>query len=251
MKEAQDHEMRMLITMERLAKWHRDGGIQRSIAKYRTQIAEAEVKLAQIEVLKVASERLSTKESFVELCNRQMCQIAEQHRAEAAERPAIQEAMDEFLVLEQMVPADDIDDILSDVSAALRIELPDAELSRPDICQREYTSIEDLKRFLGPSLATGIINPVQAVQEVLTEHQQAEELIADVRRTAILQGMVDDSTSDEYFAAGAVRQAAEDKLSVFVGDLINRSHFPRHSPDWVEPKRELITPTQTAIDYDT
>ncbi|MBY5684849.1 hypothetical protein HFO32_22255 [Rhizobium leguminosarum] len=225
MKEVVDHEIRALIIMERIIKWGRDGGVERSkeiqrarIADARGVIRRAQSKLLQIEVMQVSARKLS----FAEQRDQHMAKIADQHRAAAAEKKAIQAAVDEFLALESIIPADDIEDILSEVSAALGVDLPN-EADKADICRRTHKSMEDLKRFLGPSLAAPYIHPVQAVQAAVDEHQQAEELIADVRRTALLQGMVDDTSSDDYIAAGALRQAAEDKLTIFVRDLINRA----------------------------
>ncbi|RVL87653.1 hypothetical protein CN140_01600 [Sinorhizobium meliloti] len=249
MKEVVDHEIRALIIMERIVKWGRDGGVERSkeiqrarIADARGVIRRAQSKLLQIEVMQVSARKLS----FAEQRDQHMAKIADQHRAAAAEKKAIQAAVDEFLALESIIPADDIEDILSEVSAALGVDLPN-EADKADICQRTHKSMEDLKRFLGPSLAAPYIHPVQAVQAAVDEHQQAEELIADVRRTALLQGMVDDTSSDDYIAAGALRQAAEDKLTIFVRDLINRAHIVGYSPEWVEPPRGYVDPIQEVV----
>lgn len=226
----EDRELRWLVRYEQIVAWHKNGGLRKAAEAYHAQIAEAarqkaiaELRVAQINVIAATVARFDAKA----VRNAQISAVAAKHRAEAAERQAIQEACDEVMSLEEIVPAADIDEILAQVSTALGIELP-TSADRDDICQRTHTSMEDLKRKLGPSLATEIANPVQATQAPVSEHQQhqqqAEELISDVRRTAMLQGMVDDSTSDEYYAAGKARRAAEDKLTAFVHTLIGQVH---------------------------
>lgn len=69
-----------------------------------------------------------------------MAQIAARHRADPAERQAIKEACDEIMALEDIVPADDLDDILATVSAALGIELP-SDADKADICQHGHKSM--------------------------------------------------------------------------------------------------------------
>lgn len=146
------------------------------------------------------------------------------------------------------MPEKDIDDILSQLSAALDIELPSAS-ARQEICQRGPKSMEDLKRELGPSLATYIANPVESNQNAVDEYKVAQELIDDVRRSAMLQGMmIDEATSQKFEEAGATRQAAEDKLSKFVKGLIDRLNFPLGREEWVEPELGGHVPVEQEVE---
>ncbi len=150
----EDREMRALVRYEKVVAWHKSGGFQRASAAYHAQIAEAarvkavaELRINQIEILQTAVSRFDAKG----VRNAQIAEVAARYRASAAERQAIQEAIDKVLALEEVVPADDIDDILSQVSNALGIELP-TDADRADICQRGHKSMEDFKRELGPSV---------------------------------------------------------------------------------------------------
>ncbi|KAB1086177.1 hypothetical protein F4V91_06850 [Neorhizobium galegae] len=150
----EDRELRWLVRYEQLIAWHRSGGVQQAVAEYHAQIAKAEhlkaiaeLRVAQIAIIETTISRFDGKA----VRNAQIVQVAAQHRADAAERQAIQEACDEIIALEEIVPADDIDDILSQFSSALGIELP-TDSDRTDICQLGYKSMADLKRELGPSL---------------------------------------------------------------------------------------------------
>ncbi|OAE46825.1 hypothetical protein A7J57_12115 [Agrobacterium tumefaciens] len=149
-----DPEMRSLVRYEHLISWGKSGGIKRAVAAFRSQIAGAErakavakLRVAQINVIEQAVACFAARA----IRNSQMAEVGAKHRAGAAERHAIQAAVDEVLALEEIVPADDIDYILSTVSAALGIELPGQD-ARADICQRGAKSMEDVKRELGPSL---------------------------------------------------------------------------------------------------
>jgi len=92
-RKIEDRELRWLCRYEQIVAWHKAGGFQRAAAAYRAQIAEAdrakavaELRVAQIEVLQNAATRFDVKP----LRNAQMAKIAAQHRADAAERQAIQ-----------------------------------------------------------------------------------------------------------------------------------------------------------------
>jgi hypothetical protein len=240
----EDRELRWLVKYEQIIAWSKAGGFQKAAAAYRAQIAEAERKKAVAELRVAQINVITTTVAAYDgkaVRNAQIAQVAAQHRADAAERQAIQEACDEVLAL---IPEDDMDDILSEVSKALGIELPTAE-DKADICQRSFKSMEQLKKELGPSLATFISNPTASAQSAVADHHQAQELIADVRRKSMLQGMVDDTTSEKYFEAGIARYAAEEKLTTFISHLIKQVHFPLTSAvEWVAPKRGDITPVQ-------
>ncbi|MBY3026503.1 hypothetical protein [Rhizobium leguminosarum] len=218
----EDRELRSLVKYEQIMAWYRSGGVQKSIAAYRAQIAAAdqakavaELRVAQINVIEQAVARFDARS----VRNAQMAQVAAQHRADAAERQRIHEAVDEVLALEEIVPADDIDDILSQVSAALGIELP-SDADRADICQRGHKSMNDLKRELGPSLA----NPVQQVQSAVADVTKAGDLIADVRRASILQGMEASPVGERYFEIGQERQNAEKALWDFIRILAAKAY---------------------------
>lgn len=244
-RKIEDHELRWLMKYESLIAWHRSGGIQRAASAYRAQIAAAkkvkavaELRVAQIEVI----EKTTAQWDARAVRNALAAENAAKQQASAVERQAIQEAVDEVLALDEIVPEKDIDDILLQVSAALGIVLPSAS-AKPDICQRGPKSMEEFKRELGPSLATFISNPVKSTQNAADEYKVAEELIDDARRTALMQGMlVSEATSQKFEDAGATRQTAEDKLTEFVKQLIDRVNFPLGKVEWVEPKRGDITP---------
>lgn len=149
----EDRELRALVKYEQIIAWHKAGGFQQAAAAYRAQIAEAErqkavaeLRVAQINVITTTVGAYDGKA----VRNAQIAQVAAQHQADAAERQAIKEACDEVLALEDIIPADDIDDILTEVSKALGIELP-TDADKADICQRGPKSMEELKRQLGPS----------------------------------------------------------------------------------------------------
>ncbi|WP_312356754.1 hypothetical protein [Agrobacterium sp.] len=225
----EDREMRELARYEMLIAWGRSGALRKAADAFYAHVAEAkrlkavaERRAAQIEVIQSTVAQWDARA----VRNAIAVENAAKRQASAVERQAIQEAVNEVLALEEIVPEKDIDDILQQVSAALGIELPSAS-ARQDICQRGPKSMEDLKRNLGPSLATFISNPVESTQNSVDEHKVAEELIADVRRTALMQGMMtDEATSQKFEAAGATRQAAEDKLTEFVKQLIDRVNSP-------------------------
>ncbi|WP_027488928.1 hypothetical protein [Allorhizobium undicola] len=217
----EDAELRWLTRYEHLINWGKSGTLRVAAQAYYDQIEQAEQKkalaqlrIAQIDILQTAVSRFDGRA----IRNAQMAAVAAKHRADVAERQAIQAACDEIMALEEIVPADEIDDILSTVSAALGIELP-TDADRPDICQRGHKSIQDLKRELGPSLA----NPVQQVQAA-AEVLKAEELIADVRRASILQGMEAAPVNDRYFEVAQDRQKAETALLDFVKGLAAKAH---------------------------
>lgn len=86
------------------------------------------------------------------------------------------------MALEEIVPAADIDDILSQVSTALG--MPN-EADRADICKRGHKTMNDLKRELGPSL----VDPVKQMQVAEADVKKAEELVSGLRRSAILQSI--------------------------------------------------------------
>ncbi|TZG36635.1 hypothetical protein [Agrobacterium sp. B1(2019)] len=147
-------ELRWLTRYEHLISWGKSGTLRKAAQAFYNQIAAAEqakavavFRIAQINVIEKAVARFDVKS----IRNAQMAAVAAKHRANAAERQAIQAACDEIMALEEIVPADDIDDILSTVSAALGIELPGHD-AKADICQRGAKSMDDLKRELGPSL---------------------------------------------------------------------------------------------------
>lgn len=240
-----DREMRELARYEMLIAWGRSGALRKAADAFYAEVAEAkrqqaiaELRVAQIEVIQTTAAQWDARAVRNALAN----ENAEKQQAAALGRQAIQEAVDEVLALEEIVPEKDIVDILSQLSAALDIELP-TSADRPDICQRKPKTMEDLKCELGPSLATFIANPAESTQKAVDAYKTADELIADVRRTALTQGMTDIS-SEEFHTAGIVRQAAEDKLTAFVKSLIDRVNFPLDQVEWVKPKRGEITPIQ-------
>lgn len=197
-RKIEDRELRWLVKYETLVAWGKSGSLHKAAAAYRAQIAQAEkakavaeLRVAQIEVIQTNVVQWDARRAR----NAIAAENAARQQASAVERQAIQEAVDEVLALEEIVPEKDIDDILSQLSAALDIELPSGS-ARQDICQRGPKSMEDLKRKLGPSLATFINNPVESTQNAADEYKVAQELIDDVRRTAMLQGMmIDEATS--------------------------------------------------------
>lgn|GEM_PF-3541924 len=225
----EDRELRELVRYETLIAWGKSGALRKAADAFYAQVAEAkrlkavaELRVAQIEDIQTTTAQWDARA----VRNILAAENAAKQQASAVERQAIQEAVAEVLALEEIVPEKDIDDILSQLSAALDIELP-TNAGRADICQRGQKSMEDLKRELGPSLATFISSPVEATQNADDEYNIAEELIADVRRTALMQGMLaDEATTPKFEDAGATRQAAEDKLTAFVKQLIDRVNFP-------------------------
>lgn len=247
----EDRELRWLVKYETLVAWGKSGSLRKAADAFYAQITQAEkakavaeLRVAQIEVIEAATARWDARATR----NAIAVENAAKQQASAVERQAIQEAVDEVLALEQIVPEKDIDDILSQLSAALDIELPSAS-ARQEICQRGPKSMEDLKRELGPSLATYIANPVESNQNAVDEYKVAQELIDDVRRSAMLQGMmIDEATSQKFEEAGATRQAAEDKLSKFVKGLIDRLNFPLGREEWVEPELGGHVPVEQEVE---
>jgi len=127
----EDGEMRSLVRYEHLIAWGKSGGVKRAVAAFRSQIASAEqakavakLRVAQINVIEKAVACFAARA----VRDSQMAEVAAKHRADAAERHAIQAAVDEVLALEEIVAADDIDDILSTVSAVLTIDCRDRTL---------------------------------------------------------------------------------------------------------------------------
>lgn len=246
-RKIEDRELRWLIKYESIVAWHKSGGIERAAAAYHAQIAAAEkaktvaeLRVAQIQVI----EKTTAQWDARAVRNALAAENAAKQQKTVLERQAFQEAVNEVLALEEIVPASDIEDILSQLSAALDIELP-TSADRADICQRGPKTMEDLKRELGPSLATFFTNPVESTQKAADEYKVAQELIDDVRRTAMLQGMmIDEATSQKFEDAGATRQTAEDKLTAFIKELIDRVNFPLGKVEWVEPKRGEVMPIQ-------
>jgi hypothetical protein len=243
----EDRELRELVRYEKLIAWGRSGALRKAAEAYYAQIAQAEkakavakLRVAQIEVIETTTAKWDARA----VRNAIAVENAARQQAATVERQAIQEAVDEVLALEKIVPEKDIEDILSQLSAALDIELP-TSADRADICQRGPKTMEDLKRELGPSLATFFTNPVESTQKAADEYKVAQELIDDVRRTAMLQGMmIDEATSQKFEDAGATRQTAEDKLTAFIKELIDRVNFPLGKVEWVEPKRGEVMPIQ-------
>lgn len=218
----EDRELRSLIKYEQIVAWHKSGGFKRASAAYHAEIAEAERQkaIAELWVSQInVIEQVAAKFESRAIRNAQISAVAAKHRADAAERLAIQEACDEVMALEEIVRADDIDDILSEVSKALGIELP-TDADRPDNCQRGHKSIEDRKRELGPSLA----NPVRQMQAAEADVVKAEELIADVRRASLLQGLEAAPMSERFFEVGQDRVKAERVLLDFVKRLAAKAH---------------------------
>ncbi len=239
-----DPELRSLTRYEYLIAWGKCGSLRKAAQAFYDQIeqanrakAEAELRIAQINVIEQAVTRFDAQA----LRNAQMAQVAARHRADAAERLAIQEACDQIMALEEIIPADDTDDILSSVSAALGIELP-AQVAKADICQRGLKSIQDLKRELGPSMA----NPVQQVQSAMADVLRAEELIADLRRTSLLQGIEAAPISERYFEVGQDRQEAEDAMLDFIKGLAAKAHGLTDEP--VSDKETLDLALKAAND---
>ena len=169
-RKIEDAELRWLTRYEHLISWGKSGTLRIAAQAYYDQIAQAEQKkalaqlrIAQIDILETAVSRFDGRA----IRTAQMAAIAAKHRADAAERHAIQAACDEIMALEEIVPADDIDDILSTVSAALGIELPGHD-AKADICQRGAKSMADVKRELGP--------PVWAARMVAHDNDRFHEL---------------------------------------------------------------------------
>ena len=214
-------EVRSLVCYEQLIAKGKSGGIKRAVGEIRT---------ARINVLETAASRFDGRA----LRNARINAVAAKHRAGAAERQAIQDAVDEVLALGEIVPADDIDDILSTVSAELGIELPGQD-AKADICQRGPKSIQDLKRELGPSIANAVQQGQLAVADIL----RVEELIADLRRTSLLQGMEAAPISERFFEVGQDRQKAEDALLNFVQGLAAKAHGLTDQPDLDEETLDL------------
>lgn len=202
----EDRELRWLVKYEQIIAWSKAGGFKKAAAAYHAQIAEAErqkavaeLRVAQINVITTTVAAYDGKA----VRNAQIAQVAAQHRADAAERQAIQEAVDEVLAL---------DDILSEISKALGIELP-TEADKSDICQRGPKSIDDLKRQLGPSLVD------HARQD---QADTAETLIAEIGRTAKEYGWSFGGSNENWAAARTSYEVAEGALTDFVVSLIDR-----------------------------
>lgn len=126
-RKIEDRELRWLCRYEQIIAWHKAGGFKKAAAAYHAQVAEAErqkavaeLSVAQINVITATVAAYDGKA----VRNAQIAQVAAQHRVDAAERPATNEAVNEVMTIEGIIPADDIDDILAEVSRALGIELP-------------------------------------------------------------------------------------------------------------------------------
>lgn len=152
----EDRELRELVRYEKLIAWGRSGALRKAADAYYAQIAQAEkdkavakLRVAQIQVIEKTTTRWDARAAR----NALAAENAAKQQASAIERQATQEAVDEVLALEEIVPEKDIDDILSQLSAALDIELPTSG-DRVDICQRGPKTMDQLKKELGPSLWT-------------------------------------------------------------------------------------------------
>ncbi|XNO40748.1 hypothetical protein ACL2DZ_00280 (plasmid) [Sinorhizobium meliloti] len=147
-RKIEDRELRSLARYEYLMVWGKSGALSKAAEAYHAQIAEAarvqavaELRVAQINVIEKTVAKFDAPGSPLRPDRRGRSKTM----CHAAERQAIQEAVDEVMALEEIIPADDIDDILSEVSKALGIELP-TDADRADICQRGFKSMDDLKR---------------------------------------------------------------------------------------------------------
>lgn len=212
----EDRELRNLVRWERLMASYNAGGLVKSAEAQQSRVAAAEKRLVQIQVL----EAVAARATYKELRNAQMAQIAADYRAAAAECQAVREAVDEVLALEEIVPAEDIDDILAEISDALGIELPDEATAKVDICHRGFNTIEGLKRELGPSL----YDPVKQIQAAEADVAKAEELVSDLRRHALLQGLEASPVTEKYFEVGRDRMRAEKALLDFIKEMVCRAH---------------------------
>ncbi len=248
-RKIEDAELRWLTRYEHLISWGKSGTLRIAAQAYYDQIEQAEQKkalaqlrIAQIDILETAVSRFDGRA----IRNSQMAAVAAKHRAEIAERQAIQAACDEIMALEEIVPADDIDDILSTVSAALGIELP-TDADRADICQRGHKSIQDLKRELGPSLWDQRMaeHENDRFHELAKSDRFAKLIVAfstSISHHHLLKECADEplwiSSFNHMIACRDRLFEAITTLQDYAIDLVTTS------VEWVEPERGFISPIQ-------
>lgn len=228
-RKIEDAELRWLTRYEHLISWGKSGTLRLAAQAYYDQIAQAEQKkalaqlrIAQIDILETAVSRFDGRA----IRTAQMAAIAAKHRADAAERHAIQAACDEIMALEEIVPADDIDDILSTVSAALGIELPGHD-AKADICQRGAKSMADVKRELGPSIWDQRI----AAQK----HDRFEKSLKTDRYAKLIQDFSKSVMSHHH----AVTASADENKWVYTFDMM------------IDARNRLFEAITTLKDYAT
>ena len=93
----EDRQMRALLKYEQIIEWHQAGGVQAALEEFHAQIAAAEqakavaeLRVAQINVIATRVAHFDAKA----VRNAQIAEVAAKHRADAAERQAVQEAVD-------------------------------------------------------------------------------------------------------------------------------------------------------------
>ncbi len=246
----EDRELRWLIKYEQIISWGKSGDLRKAAQAYYDRIEQAEqvkalaqLRIDQINVIENAAIRFDGKA----LRNALILSVAAQHRADAAGRQAIQEACDEVMALEEIVPADDFDDILSQVAAALGIELP-SDADKADICQRGHKSMIDLKRELGPSLwdqrvaaqkhdrfernlkTDRYAKLIQDFSSSVMSHHRAVTTSADENKWVYTFDRMIDSRNRLYEAITTLRDYAT--------DLVTKT------AEWVEPERGHVSQVQ-------
>ncbi|MCZ7890453.1 hypothetical protein O9X99_02065 [Agrobacterium salinitolerans] len=246
-RKIEDAELRWLTRYEYLINWGKSGTLRKAAQAFYDQIAAAEqtkavaeLRVAQINVIEKAVARFDVKS----IRNAQMAEVAAKHRADAAERQAIREAVDEVLALEEIVPADDIDDILSLVSAALGIELP-SDADRADICQRSHKSMTDLKRELGPSLWDQRMadHEKDRFPELAKSDRLAKLILAYSTSISHHHLMKDCADEPLWISSFDHMIACRDRLYQAVATLRDHADDTK-KVEWVEPQRGHVSPVQ-------
>lgn len=242
----EDREMRSLVRYEHLMAWGKSGGVKRGIAAFKEHIAAADqtkavarLRTAQTNVIKEAVARFDARAI-------QMAEVAARQRADAAERHAITAAVDEVLALEEIVPADDIDYILSAVSAALHIELPGQD-ARADICQRGAKSMEDVKRELGPSLWDQRVAGHEKDRfHALAKSDRFAKLILAFSASISHHHLMKECADEPLWISSFDHMiACRDRLFEAITTLKNyATDLTTTAVEWVEPQPGFVSPVQ-------